>query len=431
MNLYPHQLDLVARCSAAFAGGRIGVMHLPTGGGKTHTAAEICRRAVARGSRVVFAAHLDTLVTDTHARLAAAGVWAGYVQAGRKAEPLAPVQVCSLATLHSRGEAPPAHLVIVDECHRALSESILGILDRYPDARILGLTATPQRGDGQPLGTLFGWMESGPTVRELTRAGFLVPADLLCLGEPTASLAMDPGEAYARHTPGSRALFFCESVEHAHAVHASLTVPAVVITGDTPREDRERYRAELAAGTLRAMVSVNVFLEGFDAPTIETVVLARGFTCVSTFIQACGRGLRTSPATGKTKCTILDLKGSALMFGLPDEDRAWSLTGKPRRTEKLASLRRCLACFALFRPASECPRCGEPCAPASRPLPRILTREEKLESLSHLPQAKRDERYLWSLVNVAKNRIKMPDERAEVWALAQFQKRFGRNPEFT
>ena len=89
---------------------------------------------VARLYRVVFAAHLDALIDDTSARLASAGVEHGIVQGGRAGNPTAPVQVCSLATLHRRPNAPPADLVIVDERHRALAATVRGVLARYSRA---------------------------------------------------------------------------------------------------------------------------------------------------------------------------------------------------------------------------------------------------------------------------------------------------------
>lgn len=116
------------------------------------------------------------------------------------------------------------------------------------------------------------------------------------------------------------------------------------------------------------------------------------------------------------------------MHGLPDEDRVWSLDGKPRRTERLASLTRCLACAAIFRPASHCPRCGERVerGAAEAKLPRVLTRDEKLERLAHLTQDERDARYFRSLVNVATTRLRRAPAAARAWARVQFHKRFGR-----
>jgi DNA repair protein RadD len=128
--LRDYQADLVERVRAEYRAGASSVLlQLGTGGGKTHTAASIIEAAVARGRRVIFAAHLDALLDDTSDRLTTAGIKHGIVQADRPTNASAPIQVCSLATLHRRGERPPADLVIVDECHRAMASSVRGVLD--------------------------------------------------------------------------------------------------------------------------------------------------------------------------------------------------------------------------------------------------------------------------------------------------------------
>ncbi|HSY21823.1 MAG TPA: DEAD/DEAH box helicase family protein, partial [Polyangiaceae bacterium] len=153
ITLRAYQAALVEEVREAYrARARSVIMQLATGGGKTATASALIARAVEAGRRVIFASHLDALIDDTSERLAAAGIEHGIVQADRPTNATAPVQVCSLATLHRRGERPPADLVIVDECHRAMADSVRGVLESYPKARILGLTATPERGDGAPLG---------------------------------------------------------------------------------------------------------------------------------------------------------------------------------------------------------------------------------------------------------------------------------------
>jgi superfamily II DNA or RNA helicase len=435
MKLRDYQADLVARTSQAFADARSVVMHLPTGGGKTATASEVIRRALARGRRVVFAAHLDSLISDTHARLAAAGIDAGFVQAGRPSRPDAPVQVCSLGTLHARGEAPPADLVILDECHRALATSVRGVLERYPRAYLLGLTATPQRGDGQPLGDVFEKLVSGPTVKELTAAGYLVPSEVYAPAKVVEGVEADAFAAYVRHAPGSRAIVFASTLEHARRevdAFEAAGYPAAVLSGETPRDERERLRELVTRGELRALVGVRVFVEGFDLPAIETVVLAAAFGVTGSYLQAIGRGLRPSPVTGKTKCVVLDLKGAALLHGLPDDDRVWSIDGKPRRVEKAPAVRKCFACLAMFAPASRCPRCGVSLTVANSETIKVKTsRAEKLERLNDLPQSERDRRYLSQLFHVATVRMRLPPAGARKWAQSSFEKRFGRSPEVT
>ncbi len=393
--LRPYQLEIVEAVRAAYRdGARSVLMQLGTGGGKTATASTLIARAVSKGKRVVFAAHLDALIDDTSERLASAGIAHGIVQADRPTNAAAPVQVASLATLHRRGELPPADLVIVDEAHRGMAASVRAVLDGYPRARILGLTATPERGDGQPLGDVFERLVCGPSVAELTAAGYLVPAVVLSPPAPTeGALALDPVEAYVRHSPGRRALVFCTTVEQAEDVARRMPVPTQTVLGETPREIRRSVRERVTRGEVLALVGCSAFLEGFDLPAIDTVILARALSTCSSFLQAVGRGLRTSPGTGKRDCLVLDLTGAAILHGLPGDERVWSLEGTAvRRTgEALAPLSRCAACLAVFHSGpAVCPRCGA--STHGTRLPRRATRVERQElaRLDTRPQAARD-----------------------------------------
>lgn len=428
-----YQQDLVREVIATFnSGTRSAVMQLGTGGGKTHTAADIIRYAEGRGHRVVFMAHLDQLIGDTHARLARAGIRAGFVQADRPVDPEARVQVASLATLHVRGALPPANLVILDECHRAMGATVRAILEAYPKAWLLGLTATPQRGDGKPLGAVFQKLICGPSNRWLTERGFLVPIDVLAPARFNEdALVDDPVSAYARAAPGKRALVFASSVAHARELakaFAAAGYPSGLILGTTSRAERERLRSACAAGEVLVLVGVGVFIEGFDLPAIEVVVLARAFSVTGAFLQSIGRGSRPSPSTGKTRCTVLDLRGSVHEHGLPDEDRTWSLTGTAcSRSETMTALRRCTECLAIFRPSRVCPRCGAAHEVVEN-VPRVLRRAEKLERMNDVPQVERERRYFWALVARFK-RYPKTAFRAEKIATEIFEKKFGHKPE--
>jgi DNA repair protein RadD len=439
MDLRPYQHNLVDRVREEYrSGARSVLMQLGTGGGKTATASELIARAVDKGRRIIFAAHLDALIDDTSERLFEAGIPHGIVQADRPTNPTAPVQVCSLATLHRRGEAQPADFVIVDECHRAAAPSVRAVLERYPRARLLGLSATPQRGDGQPLGDVFERMVCGPTVAELTEAGHLVPAVVLSPPAPTeGALAMDPVEAYDLHAPGSRALIFCTTVAEAEDVASRLNVPTQTVLGETPRAVRATVRNRVTSGELLVLVGCSAFLEGFDLPAIETIVVARALGTCSAFLQAVGRGLRPSPATGKRECLVLDLTGAAVAHGLPADDRTWSLTGDAvqRSADALAPLARCLGCYAVFHSGPvTCPRCGASTRGAR--LPRRATRVERqaLERLDTRPAWERDElavRIIVARMPRADRRTGRKLSEAELLARARFafKKARGRSPE--
>jgi hypothetical protein len=113
-----------------------------------------------------------------------AGVDHGIVQAGFPTRPGAPVQVCSIQTLHARAvrtrtiDLPPADLLFVDECHHARARTYERLIAAYPNAILIGITATPCRGDGRGWGNIFEVLVEAPSVAELTRLGYLVPAKI-------------------------------------------------------------------------------------------------------------------------------------------------------------------------------------------------------------------------------------------------------------
>ncbi len=198
----------------------------------------------------------------------------------------------------------------------------------------------------------------------------------------------------------------------------------------TPDDVRAGIRDRITAGATRVLVNVACAIEGVDIPALEVVIMARAFTSVGPFLQACGRAMRPSLATGKQRTRIVDLRGAALSHGLPDERRRHSLDGAPvRRLDTTTAVMRCGSCWAMYRPAVSCPRCGARGETQAR-IPRVLSRAERLERLSGLPQWQRGERYLRPLVHVARERVRIPDERRQhEWARRAFVRRFGREPE--
>jgi DNA repair protein RadD len=414
--LRPYQRELVDGVHDAWTRHRSVLMQLGTGGGKTHTAATLISELP---GRVVFAAHLDSLVTDTARRLRAHGVECGVVAAGHDATPDARVQVCSLGTLHARSLTPPAETVVLDECHRAQAGTVRAWLERYPSARHLGLTATPQRGDGQPLGDVYDVMVQGPTVAELTEAGHLVASHVLAPPEGTrGDVVREMGD---NMTADDNAIVFARSKQEGNVIAQRLRAmgyPCAEVYGDTSARRREEARDRLRAGDLRAIVGVGVFLEGWDEPSVSVVALSRPFGSVGAYLQAIGRGLR--PHFKKRRCLVLDAYGAVRLHGLPDEGRRWTLEGSGvTRTEPGLRITRCGTCWAVFRAASRCPRCGEPIAVVADAVQRTATRAERMELVESMPRSQRYHAYYRKLYETALTRMRMSPHRASAWAKAR------------
>ena len=385
--LRPYQEQGVAKIRTAFAIGRRRVLFvLPTGGGKTVVFSYVTAHAAARGRRVGVLVHRQELVDQVSASLAAMGVPYGIVAAGYSTTP-EPVQVASVATLARRlADVEPFDLLVVDEAHHAVAGSWQTIADAMPDARMLGVTATPERLDGRGLGDIFDHLVLGPTVADLTATGFLVPAvvyappeqvdtshlrtragdfaqDALASAMSDATLVGNAVEHYAKLCRGVPAVAFCCGIDHSQLVAERFRKAgfrAAHVDGTTDKDERRRLIAALGSGDLDVLTNAGLISEGTDVPAIGAAILLRPTQSLGLYLQQVGRALR--PAPGKARAIILDHAGNSLRHGLPCDQREWTLDAKPRGSrEKMAwaGLRGCEACGARSAPRSrECTACG-------------------------------------------------------------------------
>lgn len=363
MPLRDYQEQALDKLSAAWRSGSRSVLLVsPTGSGKTSMACEAVRKAVARGRRVLWMAHRRELIAQASERLALERVPHGVILAGHPQDPEAPVQVASVGSLPNR-QKPPADLVVWDEAHHVACATWLDLRKPYPGAYHLGLTATPQRGDGRPLGDCFEAMVVAATVQELTARGFLVPCDVIAPEREilrSRTIAETPVSAYLAHSAGKRAVVYCATLNQANEFAQGFWqagVPAAVVAGHTPTAEREHLLADIAGGALRAICNVAVLTEGWDAPLLETCILARKIGTQGLYLQCVGRVLR--PAPGKERALLLDLGGSVYLHGRPDAERQFSLEGKGIELVKNEPLGVCAGCgFLLGEDGYPCPRCG-------------------------------------------------------------------------
>ncbi len=325
MKLRPYQQNTIVAVREHWSNGTRRVLVVaPTGAGKTVLAQELIG-----GHRALLVAHRRELVTQTAKRFKSAfGESAvGLVLPGERESALARIQVGTVQSLIARGSRPAIDLLVLDEAHHYMAADWRGLAEAYPGVPCVGLTATPQRADGEPLGDIFDTLVVAASYSELVRDGFLVPATVLrpdhCLGD---DLAQDPIEAWLAHSGGTQTFMFAARVAIAQDWEKRLRdlgVRAATIHAMTPTRDREESLAAFRAGTVRVLCNVGTLTEGIDVPEAACVVLGRNFGHVGQYLQVVGRVLRTSP--GKALALVIDLIGTSHRHGLPTDDRVYSL----------------------------------------------------------------------------------------------------------
>lgn len=393
-NLRPYQRDAIHGLREAYRSHRSVLLVLPTGAGKTRVASWIMRRHAAEGGRVLFLVHRTELVRQTVATLASDGCPSVRVIAATEDEGAAdaPIIVASVQTLLARDLRPEATLVICDEAHHYVSAEWVAVVREYASARILGLTATPERSDGRPLGDLFEHIVAPTSIAELTRLGHLVPSIVYAPAKRRTALAAHPHEALLeRRLEWTRAVVFCANVDHAHEVAAKCSeagLRAACIHGDSDADERASVLARFRAGELDVVTNVFVLTEGYDDGGIDCAVIARGCGSAGTYLQIVGRVIRTAP--GKTHAIVLDLVGAVHEHGLPDAAREYALEGKAIRPGATVAIRQCLACGAAYEVGPRvCPRCGAGVPPP--PKPRMSREELARVMSSHTPDRRAQE----------------------------------------
>jgi DNA repair protein RadD len=331
--LRSYQLDAIDACRDSIRRGHRSICLVsPTGSGKTRMGCEVATRHVAKGGRVLWLAHRAELVRQAAERLEVEGIAkVGIISAvAPNPHPDAPVQVASTQTLLARGTYPEASLLVLDEAHHYVADQWGSLAQRYSQSVRLGLTATPERCDGKPLGDLFEDLVVACSPAALTAQGFLVPCDVFAPPRycPT-KLAGTPVHKYLEHSPDGLALVFAANVQHAEQIAASFNahgVKASTVTGETPAAERAETIEAFGRGEIRVVTNVAVLTEGTDIPAADTVILARSAGSAGLYLQIVGRILR--PAPGKTRATLIDLVGASRKHGLPTDERRYSLEGR-------------------------------------------------------------------------------------------------------
>lgn len=362
MELRAYQREAAAAITQAWDGGtRSLLLVMATGTGKTVVFCDLARRRVEQGDRVLILAHRDELLEQAADKLhALTGLDAGIEKAGRHAGAAASVVLASMQTMGrekrlARFARDAFGTVIIDEAHHALSNSYKRILGHFNAPRVLGVTATPERGDNQLLAKTFtlayqygladaikdGWLcpiTTQTVPLRIDLRGVRQVAGDFDAGGLSAVLDRYLGriaDTVAERCAGRKTLAFLPLIaisQRFRDICAERGIRAAEVNGQSP--DRAETLSRFAAGEYDLLCNSMLLTEGWDCPSVDCVLVLRPTRNRALYQQMIGRGTRTAP--GKKDLLLLDFMWLSRRF---DPCRPWELvTEDPRLAEMMARL---------------------------------------------------------------------------------------------
>ncbi|WP_288531038.1 DEAD/DEAH box helicase [uncultured Secundilactobacillus sp.] len=355
-------------------GHRSIMVQSPPRTGKTVVMAEIARRTTAKGGRVMFIVHRKEIVDQVMSTFKTQGVNMN----------LAKIGMVQTFTRHLDSLPEPA-VLFVDEAHHALAKSYRRVLDRYPKAVKLLFTGTPYRLNGKGFHDVADDLVVGKQISWLIQNGNLAPIDYYAPKQiDTSDLRTKRGEFteesiansvkpkiygnavknYQQLAAGKQAIAYTYNVESAEKLAEAFNtagITARAVSGKTSKEDRDEIIAAYRVGAIQVVTNAELFTEGLDLPSVDCVIMLRPTQSLSLFLQF---GMRSmNPRPGK-RAIIIDHVGNVERFGLPTDDRVWTLddTKKSKSSTTTSDIKPvtvCEQCFGTFyRTADTCPYCG-------------------------------------------------------------------------
>ncbi len=374
MDLRDYQLTCVRNVRAAYDRvGRVLVLS-PTGSGKTATAGYISHSAVRHGKSVLWVVNREEILNQTWDTMRQFGFTPQQMSvmkgADKRANPNATMHIGSVQTIMRRAWVPRVDYLILDEAHHFMQRNTWrNIVDRFPSAKLLGLTATPVPGRGTE--PMFEEMVEMAKPSELVARGYIVAPRVISVPEEmlpeldgvktsagdyvvgdlekvmnTTKLVGNVVEHWLEHAYDRTTVAFCTTVEHAKSLCEQFKqrgVAAEVYHGKLSSEQRGDAMDRLQVGDTKVLCTVSICLEGWDMPCVRVAIVARPTKSLIVHQQMLGRVMRPFGSDG---CVVLDHAGNVLKHGFPDDDREWTLEG-PKASE--ARVKTCPVCYAVVR----------------------------------------------------------------------------------
>ena len=348
--LRPYQREGITRIFDEWRKGTRSVLfQMPTGTGKTVLFSEIVKMGHDRERKILIVAHRKELIEQIIKKLNSKNVETGLIISGEKSDYSKIVQVASIQTLNKR-EHPHANLIIIDECHHAKAKTYRKLWDIYPDAKFLGVTATPVRLNGAGFDDLFDVLIPSMQVKDFISQGYISDLKYFIGSNPNlkgvkrqrgdyvrkilSSVMLDNElmvkllDSYKMHAVNKSMIVFAVDVEHSKNIvkeYKNAGINAAHIDANTPPQQRNDLIKKFKNGDIQVISNVEIVTEGFDFPECEAVQLARPTKSLSLYLQMVGRVMRK--ARNKKYGLVLDNAGLWLEHGFATIDREWTLKG--------------------------------------------------------------------------------------------------------
>ena len=359
IRLYNYQAEMKERIDVAFRSYRSVMVQMPTGTGKTVLLSEVVKGEEQRVKNpwvwiVVHRRELveqirDTLNTMLSCPYSTLDTTYPFLSENSR------IKVMSIQWLsrHYQDMAEKPSLIVIDEAHHAVAKTYAEVMNAYPEAKKLGVTATPCRLNKKGFTDLFDvLLQSWPTKKfiadgRLSLYDYMsIKADSIdqrmvfgltkrgadgdfSLKEMSEKLDVQPSierlcDTILRYAPNKKGIVYAIDIKHAEHIAEQYRVHgihAVAISSKTPNDERRLTIDKFKAGLIQVLVNVDLFGEGFDCPDVEFIQLARPTLSLAKYLQQVGRGMRVFE--GKKFCLILDNVGLYRLFGLPSDERDW------------------------------------------------------------------------------------------------------------
>lgn len=377
MELRNYQKEILTETHRQLALGHRRVLIVaPTGSGKTVMFAWLANQMQKKNKTVWFLVHRRELLDQTIETFERFNI------------PTETIHVGMVATVRNKPDKfPKPDVIVFDESHHSLAATWQKIIELFPATFLLGLTATPCRLDGKPLGAIYEQMVLGITPAELIQQGYLSDFRYFAPAVTDLSVLKRKGQDFDReqaaellnkraifgdvikhwrdHANGYQTICYCSTIEHSKATAQAFTeagVKAIHFDGTTPAKERRQIIKDFRNKKITVLCNVDLIGEGFDVPDCWCCVLLRPTASTALYIQQAGRALRPQP--DKT-AIILDHVGNHTRHGLPDDHRDWSLTDKIKPKQQYGDdgellVRQCPECYGVYETKKHkvCPYCG-------------------------------------------------------------------------